>query len=125
MLLKNLLALDLKSLIKADKNYLASVNAGFDEDNQQYFLERYPGRAKFPGSSYLFIISYLKPDSVTITVYAPENQPWQWLKCRLRHSGGRISGRIVFQPDGECLSLPVSGWPEGFEIQKTAMLISE
>ncbi len=125
MLLQKLFALDPAKVYKADQSYLASIDAGFDADNQQYFVERHNENARFPDSGYLFILNYARPGSVTLTAFAPEEKPYQWLRCRLRHANGRIFARIVFQPDGECSDLTVlrAGNPDS--LPRIALLSGE
>lgn len=110
-LLKKLFAFDLAKVFRKDDRYLTSIDADFDADNQQYFVEQHNEQAKFPDSGYLFIFSYAIPDNVTLSAFAPEEQQCQWVKCRLRRVNGRIFGRIVFQPDGECCELMVPEAP--------------
>ncbi len=104
-LLNKLLELDLASIARGDKEYLAAIGAGFDEDNQQYFVEQQVENTEFSDSTILIIISYSLPERVCLTIFPPEDGCYQWLDCRLRLVNGDIFCRALFQPEGNCSEL--------------------
>lgn len=97
-LIEQLFWLDLPG-IWADEECLTDLGAGYDRDNRQYFLERPARSESFSDSSYLVTIDFSDADSPLITVFAPQDACYQWLRLRARICNGRVVGRPVFQPD--------------------------
>ncbi|HNX76355.1 MAG TPA: hypothetical protein PLM07_04155 [Candidatus Rifleibacterium sp.] len=104
-LLQELVELDLARLHQRDYDYLDSLDAGYDEDNQQYYLDHTDAGSISYADSYLLIINYQATGSTEIRIFSPDRNAAEWLCCRLRKRGNRLYTRVVFQPGGACGNL--------------------
>ena len=104
-LLQQLFDLDMARLHQRDYPYLDSLDAGYDEDNRQYYLDRGVAGSLSPAESYLCMIDYQTAESTEIRIFSPDRNASAWLRCRLRKCGKRLYTRVVFQPTGVCSDL--------------------
>ncbi len=119
-LLQRLLKLDLVRINNRDQKYLDSLDAGYDEDNQQYYLDFGNG-----DNGYLCILSFRRPGNTEIRFFPPACNDWNWLGCRLRTVGNRLFTRVLFQPEGICRELPVANSLPNDLQAVTAMLLQK
>lgn len=99
ILIEKLGQFDLTKIARGNTSYLAALDAGYDEENRQFFIEQQVEPGEMNHSSFLTIIDYHADAKTLLTVFAPENLTYQWLRCRLRRVGDDIFTRVVFQPD--------------------------
>lgn len=104
--LQHFLKLDLIRINNRDQTYLDSLDAGFDEDNQQYFIDFGNG-----DNGDLCTLSFRRPGSTEIRFFPQACSDWCWLGCRLRTVGDRLFTRLLIYPDGTCSDLAVTGSP--------------
>lgn len=95
-LLENFASLNLAAILEQNPDYFENLAAGYDFDNQCYFIEQ-PG-TYYRDETILIQISYPRPGEAEVCIYAPEKLCWQWLRSRVRNVGNDINAPIVFIP---------------------------
>jgi hypothetical protein len=89
--------LDLEKILSGNRGYLACLNAGFDEDNRCFYLEK-PATAADRYEHYLVTIDVSKKDSIVVRIFSPDRLADLWLSSRIRIKSGYIHVSTVFHP---------------------------
>lgn len=97
LLVEKLLSLDFERLANRDFNWLESLGANYDYDNQQYFIEL-TSDATLKDSSVLLMIDFSHKDSLEIRLFAPEELSYIWMHSRLRVTKDQLYISYVFHP---------------------------
>jgi len=112
-LIAGFLQLNLADLLNQKDEYLETLNAGYDRDNQRFFIEQPFAGSNYHDAGMLILVSYQRPDEAEICIYAPEHLSWQWLRSRVRRCGANINAPILFEPmlqpedlQAHCIPLP-------------------
>lgn len=105
--------LSLQQLSARSSSYLQDLNAGYDEDNQCFFIEQSDKTGSFAGASYLILVDYRRQEETQISIFSPEDQQYMWLRSRITVHAGVLHARVIFQPvrdqpDLVHISYPVS-----------------
>lgn len=98
MLIECFAGLDLQRIIEQNAEYFEELDAGYDADNQRFFIEQPIAGSHYRDAGLLMLISYPRPGEAEICLYAPEHLSWQWLRSRVRRVAACINAPLVFEP---------------------------
>ncbi|MDD2997958.1 MAG: hypothetical protein PHV05_02780 [Candidatus Riflebacteria bacterium] len=90
--------LDLTALEAKDRAYLNSLGAGFDESNNEFFVEIAAEQNKGAGQNILVVVRWADCDKVLLSIFPAPGMPHQWLKCRLQKLNDQIYAHMLYLP---------------------------